>query len=173
MWTKCFARSTRSRPVSCAPRTGAGDSRHSTRHESRMEDFVIRNKENKRLTSPLMWGPVIVLAVACVAGPLATTHAEQPDEFADTMKRMSAAKPKLMEAARKRLEDRYDLGDKPAAGVTMSRGKPVQSGARVRPPEGWTWEKLAALAPDEVRTKDLYPAGFLPLPHPNHPEGGM
>ena len=129
--------------------------------------------QNKRLTSPLMWGPLIVLVVACAAAPLATTHAEQPDEFAETKTRMSAAKPKLMEAARKRLEDRYDLGDKPAAGVTMSRGKPVQSGARVKLAEGWTWEKLAALAPDEVRTKDVYPAGFLPLPHPNHPEGGM
>jgi cytochrome c peroxidase len=114
-----------------------------------------------------------VLGVACAVAPLAKSHADQPDEFADTMKRMSAAKPKLMEAARKRLEDRYDLSDKPAAGVTMSRGKLVQAGARVKLPEGWTWEKLAALAPDEIRVKDVYPAGFLPLPHPNHPEGGM
>jgi cytochrome c peroxidase len=26
---------------------------------------------------------------------------------------------------------------------------------------------------DEIRDKDMFPAGFLPLPHPNHPEGGM
>ena len=29
------------------------------------------------------------------------------------------------------------------------------------------------MAPEEVRDKDLFPPGFLPLPHPNHPEGGM
>jgi cytochrome c peroxidase len=29
------------------------------------------------------------------------------------------------------------------------------------------------MGPDELRDKDLFPAGFFPLPHPNHPEGGM
>ncbi len=29
------------------------------------------------------------------------------------------------------------------------------------------------MTPDEIREKDVFPAGFLPLPHPNHPEGGM
>jgi cytochrome c peroxidase len=36
-----------------------------------------------------------------------------------------------------------------------------------------TWEKLAALGPEEIREKGLFPVGYLPLPHPNHPEGGM
>jgi cytochrome c peroxidase len=36
-----------------------------------------------------------------------------------------------------------------------------------------TWEKLATLSPQEIRDQDLFPTGFLPLPHPNHPEGGM
>src|SRR5437899_13062727 len=36
-----------------------------------------------------------------------------------------------------------------------------------------TWEKLAALSPDDIRAKDLFPKGYLPLPHPNHPVGGM
>ena len=36
-----------------------------------------------------------------------------------------------------------------------------------------TWEKLAAMKPEEIREKDLWPKGFSPLPHPNHPEGGM
>src|SRR5204863_6417081 len=27
--------------------------------------------------------------------------------------------------------------------------------------------------PEEIREKDLFPGGFMPLPHPNHPEGGM
>jgi cytochrome c peroxidase len=29
------------------------------------------------------------------------------------------------------------------------------------------------MSPEEIREKDLWPQGFLPLPHPNHPEGGM
>ena len=55
----------------------------------------------------------------------------------------------------------------------MSRGKPVQDGVRVKLPEGMTWEKLAALSPEEVKEKQLWPAGFLPLPHPHHEAGGM
>jgi cytochrome c peroxidase len=29
------------------------------------------------------------------------------------------------------------------------------------------------MKPEEIRAKDIYPSGFLPLPHPNHKEGGM
>ena len=60
-----------------------------------------------------------------------------------------------------------------AAGVTMSRGKPVQSGVRVKLPDGTTWEELAAMPPGDIREQALWPAGFYPLPHPNHAEGGM
>jgi hypothetical protein len=68
---------------------------------------------------------------------------------------------------------RYDLGDHAATGVTMSRGKPVQDSVRVKLPGGVTWEALAQMIPEEIRTKGLFPAGFLPLPHVNHPEGGI
>jgi len=55
----------------------------------------------------------------------------------------------------------------------MSRGKAVQEGVRIKLLKGMTWEKLAALSQEEIREKDLFPAGFFPLPFPNHPEGGM
>jgi cytochrome c peroxidase len=71
------------------------------------------------------------------------------------------------------LNARYDLSNRPAKDVTMSRGKPVQEGVRAKLPKGVTWEKLANMTPEEIREKDLFPAGFLPLPHPNHAEGGM
>jgi cytochrome c peroxidase len=29
------------------------------------------------------------------------------------------------------------------------------------------------MSPDDLRKKGLFPKGFMPLPHPNHPEGGM
>nr|WP_225601877.1 MULTISPECIES: cytochrome B6 [unclassified Pseudomonas]MDL2425874.1 cytochrome B6 [Pseudomonas sp. BJa5] len=97
----------------------------------------------------------------------------QTDDFASVMKRMTAEKPKIAQAHKSLLEQRYDLADKPAKGATMSRGKPVQEGVRVKLPEGTSWDDLAKRSPDEIREKGLFPGGFLPLPHPNHPEGGM
>ena len=45
---------------------------------------------------------------------------------------------------------------------------------RVKLPVGvQSWQDLAAMTPEEIRQKGLWPEGFLPLPHPNHPEGGM
>jgi hypothetical protein len=46
----------------------------------------------------------------------------------------------------------------------MSRGKPIQEGVRVKLPEGVSWDKLAAMMPEEIREKDMFPAGFFPLP---------
>ena len=71
------------------------------------------------------------------------------------------------------LEERYDLSNKPAPGVTMSRNKPVQQGVRVKLPAGVTWDQLAKMTPEEIKERGVFPAGFLPLPHPNHGEGGM
>jgi cytochrome c peroxidase len=96
---------------------------------------------------------------------------EEP--FETVFKRMSGAKDDVMKRQMDLLAARYDLSDRPAAGVTMSRGKAVQDGVRVKLPSGVTWDALARMAPDEIRENGLFPAGFLPLPHPNHPEGGM
>ncbi|HKO93152.1 MAG TPA: hypothetical protein VJU61_18480, partial [Polyangiaceae bacterium] len=70
------------------------------------------------------------------------------------------------------LDARYDLIPAPSD-VTMTGGKPLQTGPRTRLPEGQTWESLARLPPDQILAGDLFPQGFLPLPHPKHPEGGM
>jgi cytochrome c peroxidase len=83
-----------------------------------------------------------------------------------------AQKPEVEARHQALLEERYDLSDIPSD-VTMTRGKPVQSGVRVRLPPGTTWESLATLTPDEIRASGLFPAGFFPLPHPNHADGGM
>ncbi len=95
------------------------------------------------------------------------------ESFDAIMTRMKAAKPEVMKRQMDLLNERYDLSNRPASGVTMSRGKPVQEGVRVRIPQGMTWEGLAGMNPDEIREKGVFPAGFFPLPHPNHPEGGM
>ena len=93
--------------------------------------------------------------------------------FADTMADMQAAKDGVMKRQMQLLEERYDLRDRPCRSVAMSRGKPVQRGVRVKLPKGMTWQELADMRPAEIREKGLFPKGFLPLPHPNHPEGGM
>ena len=95
------------------------------------------------------------------------------ESFESIMARMKAAKPEVMKRQMDLLDERYDLSNRPAAGVTMSRGKPIQEGVRVRLPVGMTWEILAGMSPEEILTKNLFPAGFFPLPHPHHAEGGM
>jgi cytochrome c peroxidase len=95
------------------------------------------------------------------------------EPFASIMARMVAAKPQIEKEHSDLLAQRYDLADRPAQGVTMSRGKPVQGAVRVKLPPGTSWDDLAALGADQVRERDLFPHGFLPLPHPNHTEGGM
>ena len=95
------------------------------------------------------------------------------EQFASIMARMQAAKPDIERRHSDLLSERYDLSDRPARGVMMERDKPLQEGVRVKLPEGVTWETLASLSPEEIRDKNVFPKGFYPLPHPNHPEGGM
>ncbi len=95
------------------------------------------------------------------------------ERFADTVKRMTAAKPEVMRRQMALLEERYDLSNRPAKEMMSGGRKPIQEGIRVRLPKGITWEELGEMSPKEIREKDLWPLGFYPLPHPNHPEGGM
>jgi hypothetical protein len=62
---------------------------------------------------------------------------DQP--FAARMAHDVAAKPGIESAHQALLEERYDLGDHPAKGVTMEHGKPLQEGVRVKLPPGVTW----------------------------------
>lgn len=95
------------------------------------------------------------------------------EPFGETMRRMSGQKDSVEAAHRKLLEERYDLSDKPSATVKMSRGKPVQTGVRVKLSSGVTWQSLGTMSAADIKRRSAWPAGFLPLPHPNHPEGGM
>lgn len=101
----------------------------------------------------------------------APVAAETP--LADVIRKMRAEKAGIAQRHRSLLEIRYDLSDRAAQGVTMSRGKPVQRDVRVKLSKGMSWDQLASMSPDDIRQADAFPAGFLPLPHPNHPEGGM
>lgn len=94
--------------------------------------------------------------------------------FQQVVATMQAQKPMLEKRHTQLLAERYDLSDRAVPNVTMARGKPIQGGVRVKLPPGVrSFQDLAALSPDEIKAKGLWPRGFLPLPHPNHPEGGM
>ncbi|HEY7411487.1 MAG TPA: cytochrome B6 [Vicinamibacteria bacterium] len=95
------------------------------------------------------------------------------ESFASVMRRMSGEKAGIMQRQRGLLAERYDLANRAAGDATMARGKAVQGGVRAKLHAGMTWESLAAMTPEAVRERDAFPHGFRPLPHPNHPEGGM
>jgi cytochrome c peroxidase len=85
-----------------------------------------------------------------------------------------AAKPQVLQRQRNLLAQRYDLSDRPVPGVKMSGGrKNVQGGVRVKLPAGVTWDQLANMTPDEIKQKNLFPAGFLRLPHVKQSAGGQ
>jgi cytochrome c peroxidase len=95
------------------------------------------------------------------------------EPFASVVKRMKADRPKVEKRHRDLLEKRYDLSNRPAKGVVMFRGKPIQEGVRAKLPKGLTWGSLAGMSPEQVQERSVFPEAFKPLPHPNHPEGGM
>ncbi len=95
------------------------------------------------------------------------------ETFAQLMARMSAAKPRLTLEQNQLLAERYDLSNHPSNEVLMSRGKPIQEGVRVKLPSSVDWDKLSNISAQDIRAQHLFPKGFMPLPHPNHPEGGM
>jgi hypothetical protein len=102
--------------------------------------------------------------LAQVGGQSSYAPVDIKETFASIMARMRQAKPEVEKRHANLLNERYDLGNRPAQGVTMSRGKPVQEGVRAKLPAGMTWENLAAMSPDEIRDKNVFP-GFYPLPH--------
>lgn len=130
----------------------------------------------KKLVSLLVGSLALTGAAALSADEVRSSYSpvvfEEP--FDDVVKRMKGEKRGIMRRQQSLLEERYDLSNRPARNVTMSRGKPIQAGVRAKLPSGVsTWEDLAAMSPADIRSEGLFPKGFLPLSHPNHAEGGM
>ena len=137
-------------------------------------------KRRKMLT------PTILACIVVAAGSAALVgHAQQAtnqppssympvvakEPFEQTMARMSAAKAGIMKRQMDLLEERYDLADRPAQGVTMSRGKAVQEGVRVKLPDGMTWEQLAAMSPRGDPREGPLAGGLLSAAAPQPPRG--
>src|SRR5712664_974798 len=98
------------------------------------------------------------------AGPPASSYLSvNEDDFPTVLARMRAARAGIEQRQQELLAARYDFGDRPVAGATMSGGKAIQGGVRVKPPAGVTWDALATMTSDEIRDKGVFPAGFMPL----------
>jgi cytochrome c peroxidase len=125
---------------------------------------------------------VVILAVAALGvgaqeiqkrGKTSYMTVDQTESFASIFKRMTGDKPAIERRHQAMLDQRYDLSNRPAKGATMFRGKPLQEGVRAKLREGVTWQALDAMTPEQIRERNAFPDAFKPLPHPNHPEGGM
>jgi len=68
------------------------------------------------------------------------------------------------------LSARFDLSEKTISTITMSGGKPLPVGPTAIL-KGVSWVQLGIMLPDEIKSRGIFP--YLPLPHPNHPVGGM
>ena len=122
---------------------------------------------------------VALLAAAGVAAadplPPDTTYRPLPTAPLDAViKTDQAAKPQVMQRQQALLSARYDLANRPIPTVKMSGGrKTVQGGVRVKLPQGVSWDQLAGMTPDEIKGRQLFPAGFLRLPHVKQSAGGQ
>ncbi|MEX2120945.1 MAG: cytochrome B6 [Pirellulales bacterium] len=101
--------------------------------------------------------------------PLNAKHPLQT--FEELMQADVEAKPQVMEAQRRLLEQRYNLEPRLDPEVTMSRGKPIPIGPTARLREGLDWDQLAEMKPEEIRAQDVFP--YPSLPHPKHTPGGQ
>ncbi len=134
----------------------------------------------KRIRTLLMITLMLTLAAAfLVAGGSHAQQQKPPSSFTPVIEepfdvvraRDKAAKSRVMAAAMRLLEQRYDLRRRVDENVRMTRGKPIPVGPTAKLKSGVTWEQLGSMSPGEIRDKGLFP--YLPLPHMNHPVGGM
>jgi len=99
-----------------------------------------------------------LLLTASIVGGLSLAYGQQEkrgatsympvdikESFASIMARMKAAKPDIEKEHTNLLSARYDLSNRPAKDATMSRGKPLQEGIRVKLPApvqpGTSWRR--------------------------------
>src|SRR5215813_3366475 len=132
-----------------------------------------RNREDLVFQRTIMgrWAVLLLTSVALTVGYAFAQQGERgqssylpvdiTEPFTSLMARLSAEKPSVEQVHNSLLNDRYDLSDRPAQGVTMDRTKPLQEGVRVKLPAGVTWESLAAMTPDQIASRICYQKAFI------------
>src|ERR1700756_5534704 len=112
---------------------------------------MIRAKTRKLLAGAAATTVILALGVAYAQqgprGKSSYMQVEINEPFSAIFARLSAQKPDGTREHTAILNERYDLSNRPAAGVTMDRTNPVQEGVRVKLPAGKTWDSLADMTP--------------------------
>jgi len=129
----------------------------------------------------LLLAAIFVLSTAAVLIVTDAARAQQqrPSSFSPVIEepfevvraRDKAAKAGVMAAHQRLLEERYDLSRRVDESVRMTRGKPIPVGPTAKLKVGLTWDRLGQMTPEAIREQGVFP--YLPLPHVNHPVGGM
>jgi cytochrome c peroxidase len=120
-----------------------------------------------------------VVAVTIITQQTSAQQQQRPSSFTPVIEepfetvraRDKAAKAGVMAAHQRLLEERYNLARRVDDNVRMTRGKPIPVGPTAKLKDGVTWEQLGNMTPDQIRDRGVFP--YLPLPHVNHPVGGM
>lgn len=134
---------------------------------------------SRRTRTLLVIAILLTITAAIVVTNSSRAQQQKPSSFTPVIEepfdvvraRDKAAKSRVMAAAQKLLEERYDLRRRVDESVRMTRGKPIPVGPTAKLKSGVTWEQLGRMSPEEIRAKGVFP--YLPLPHVNHPVGGM
>jgi cytochrome c peroxidase len=88
-----------------------------------------------------------------------------PVTWDEWCKHCQTQKPKLMAECKAYMNSRYDFHGRPIPHARMSGGKLIMMGPVARLPQGiGSYEDLAALTPDEIKRRDIFP--YKPLAHP-------
>jgi cytochrome c peroxidase len=122
---------------------------------------------------------VLSITAVLIITEAARAQQQRPSSFSPVIEepfdvvraRDKAAKAGVMAAHQRLLEERYNLARRVDDGVRMTRGKPIPVGPTAKLKSGVTWEQLGSMTPDQIKDRGVFP--YLPLPHVNHPVGGM
>ena len=136
-------------------------------------------KETARLKVLLIAVFVLLTATILIVTDAARAQQQRPSSFSPVIEepfdvvraRDKAAKAGVAAAHQRLLAERYDLSRRVDESVRMTRGKPIPVGPTAKLKAGLTWDRLGQMTPDAIRDQDAFP--YLPLPHVNHPVGGM
>src|SRR5687768_9535769 len=136
-------------------------------------------KTTRRLKVLLIAVFVLSTAAILIVTDAARAQQQRPSSFSPVIEepfdvvraRDKAAKAGVAAAHQRLLEARYDLIRRVDESVRMTRGKPIPVGPTAKLKAGLTWDRLGQMSPDAIRDQDAFP--YLPLPHVNHPVGGM
>src|SRR5712675_2674711 len=78
------------------------------------------------------------------------------EPFSSIFSRLSGQKLEVTREHMTLLNERYDLGNRPVADVTMDRNKPVQGGVRVKLSVGNGSVRHTDMTPEQIREQNLF-----------------